>query len=303
MNAALPLDLRPLSVAELFDRTFRLYRRNFLTFLGIVVLTQIPLYLIQLFISTLAESGNNINPADISTLFQGPTLVLGIVTVILSVLFTQIGAAALTRAIADSYLGKSDSIKEAFQRLGRTWFTLIFALIFAGLIIFGLAVPVILVSFIPCIGTIAAVIGIFFVGITANIIISLLTPVVVLEKSGARDSVRRAWELGKKRFWWIFGYLLLLGILSWLIVQGPTLLILFLFESVLGGIDSTLQNIIEQSANLILNAFFLPIQLTAVTLMYFDLRIRFEGFDLMVLAATVEEEPTDMADLTVNTNL
>lgn len=37
--------------------------------------------------------------------------------------------------------------------------------------------------------------------------------------------------------------------------------------------------------------------------MYFDLRIRFEGFDLMVLAAATEDYHSDAADLTAKTTL
>lgn len=37
--------------------------------------------------------------------------------------------------------------------------------------------------------------------------------------------------------------------------------------------------------------------------MYFDLRIRFEGFDLMVLASGDQEAPADAADLTTKTSL
>ena len=297
------LDLRPLSVAELFDRTFRLYRNNFFAFLGIVVLTQLPLYLIQIIIAVTVGTDTAINPADFSTLLQGPTLLLGIFTILLSVLFTQIGAAALTKAISDSYLGRSTSIREAFQRLGGTWFTLIFALILAGLVIFGVAIPFILVLFIPCIGQIVGFIGIFAVALIGNVIVSLVAPVVVLEKSGPGDAVKRAWELGKKRFWWIVGYLILLGILSFLVIQGPTFLLVFLFETILGITDLMVRSIVEQSATLIFSALFLPIELTAITLMYFDLRIRFEGFDLMVLTAAVEDLPPDAADLTAKTTL
>jgi hypothetical protein len=64
-----------------------------------------------------------------------------------------------------------------------------------------------------------------------------------------------------------------------------------------------IQSIIQQSASLVLTAVFLPIHFTAVTLMYFDLRIRFEGFDLMVLASTDDEFTADASDLTTNTIL
>ncbi|MCP4415647.1 MAG: hypothetical protein GY805_03430 [Chloroflexi bacterium] len=297
------LDLRPLTIGQLFDRAFRLYRNNFLTFLGIVALTQIPLYIFQIILTTSVSSASGLDPTNPLELFQGPALILSIITFILSIIFTQIGAAALTKAISDSYLGRTISIKETFQRLGRSWFILISSLLWAGLVFLGIAIPLMVVFIIPCIGQIVGVIGIFALAIVGNVIVSLIPPVVVLENSGARDAVKRAWELGRKRFWWIFGYLFLLGLLFSLVVQGPVFLITFLFETVLGNTSLLIQNIISQSATLALTAFFLPIRLAAITLMYFDLRIRFEGFDLMVLASGDQDIPSDAADLTTKRSL
>jgi len=42
------LDLRPLSIGELLDRTFSLYRRNFLLFIGIAALPQLLVLALQL---------------------------------------------------------------------------------------------------------------------------------------------------------------------------------------------------------------------------------------------------------------
>ncbi len=42
------LDLRPLSIGELLDRTFSLYRRNFLLFVGISALPQLLVLALQL---------------------------------------------------------------------------------------------------------------------------------------------------------------------------------------------------------------------------------------------------------------
>jgi len=42
------LDLRPLSIGELLDRTFSLYRRNFLLFVGIAALPQLLVLALQL---------------------------------------------------------------------------------------------------------------------------------------------------------------------------------------------------------------------------------------------------------------
>jgi len=301
MNASSLLDLRPLSIGELFDRTFRLFRQHFVTFLTIAVITQLPISVFQILSTVLAGrvvSTANLETSFLTGQFVGATILIFFVVLILSAVVSQIGTAALTTAISDSYLGRQISFDNAFHRMGNTWFTLILASIVAGLFIFALTIPVILVSFIPCLGALVALVGFLFIGATANILISLLPPVVVLEKLGAIESVKRAWALGKLRFWWVFGYLLLLGILTVLIIMGPSALVSFLIPLIMGNTNVVIQSIIQQSASLVLTAVFLPIRLAAITLMYFDLRIRFEGFDLMVLAAKDDEFVIDASDLT-----
>lgn len=303
MNETSLLDLRPLSIAELFDRSFRLYRKNFGTFLGIMLLTQIPLFLFGLALSALTDTTPNLSSnADLTDLFMTTTiisvLIAGTVGAILSLIFTQVGAAALTKAIADSYLGHTIGFWEAFQRIGNTWVTLIFASIVASLIVLGLAIPVGIIFLIPCIGPLIGFVGFVAVVAIGNVLISLIPPVVVLEKKGVMDSIRRAWELAKLRFWWAFGYLFLLGLMSLLVISGPTALIQFLFETALGNLSEFSQTIVSDTASSLLTAVFMPIRLAAITLMYFDLRIRFEGFDLMVLAAADNTTINDASELT-----
>ena len=39
--------LRPMALADMLDTAFRLYRRHFLTFVGIVALLQVPMAIVQ----------------------------------------------------------------------------------------------------------------------------------------------------------------------------------------------------------------------------------------------------------------
>lgn len=298
MNGSSLLDLRPLSIAELFDRAFRLYRNNFITFLGIVVLTQLPIYLYQIILAAIEGASADRNSTFLTNQFVGPSIFGAILAAVLGIIFTQVGAAALTKAISDSYLGRKINLGDAFRRIGGTWFTLIFATIVASL-----AIPVVLLANIPCIGFIIGIVGFVYVFAVGSILISLIPPVVVLEKGGVINSIKRAWALGKLRLWWAVGYLLLLALLSLLVIEGPAALLAYLFETMLGDANIFLQTVVQQTASLSLTAVFQPIRLAAITLMYFDLRIRFEGFDLMVLASADEEVAVDASDLTTKTTL
>ena len=51
--------LKPRGIGELLDQAIRIYRRNFLTFVGIVAIVQIPLTLLGLLSGILTFSGIN----------------------------------------------------------------------------------------------------------------------------------------------------------------------------------------------------------------------------------------------------
>jgi hypothetical protein len=210
-------------------------------------------------------------------------------------------------------LGRKVNFKESFDRVDGTWFTLIFASILAGLVVAGLALPFACIFTLvipPATGfsylgfwSIITIIGVSIMASIANVLVSLVAPAVVLEKKGPMDSVKRAWELAKKRFWWSFGNLFLLGLLSYLAVAGPVTLLQFLFETILGEASPLFQSVVGDAASSLLSAIFMPIRLAAVTLMYFDLRIRFEGFDLMALASYDNELTDDFSEILTKTIL
>ncbi len=59
MNQTNLLDLRSVTIGELFDRSFRLYRKHFGAFLGIMLLTQASIYLVNIVLSALTETTPN----------------------------------------------------------------------------------------------------------------------------------------------------------------------------------------------------------------------------------------------------
>src|SRR5271168_4985940 len=63
------LDLRPLSVGELLDRTFSLYRQNFLLFFGISAIPHLLVLAVQLTQLAVTKSRFPFAP-DLSTDFQ-----------------------------------------------------------------------------------------------------------------------------------------------------------------------------------------------------------------------------------------
>ena len=88
--------------------------------------------------------------------------------------------------------------------------------------------------------------------------------------------------------------MLLLSLFSIIIVSAPSTLIVYLLEApLLSTVSPIVSSIINQLITFVFNIIFLPLSLTCVTLLYFDIRVRTEGFDLALLAAQMDGAASD----------
>lgn len=294
--SALPA-LRPLRLGELLDQAIRLYRRNFLMFIGIIAVVYVPVMVLQTVATTLLSSSmlrlTSASPDEIF-LNYGPWLGMSLtflVALLQFILVQGIATGALTRAVADNYLGSSTSILDAYRGIRSYWLTLIGALLFLGLVLIGLTVW----WMVPCIGWFT---GLGMMAFLMAAINPLVPPIVVLERQNAIEAVRRAWSLARRRFWPLLGYVFVLYLFSLLVVNGPVAVVSFALTGAFESIsDPTLQlvarSIIQSLVSLIGILLYLPLQLTAFTLIYFDLRVRTEGFDLALLTM----DPSNSTDI------
>jgi len=287
--------LRPLSMGQVLDRAIRLYRQNFFSFVGIIAIAQI--------ISSIAVILINVAQTEtISGGAQTPTLTIfsvlfAMLLVFVSAILLQIATAALTRAVADNYLGHRVSIGEAYRKIGRSWLTLIGASLLMGFLILIL----VFVFIIPCIGWLLAIPGLGGIVFFTIVALPFMAPVIVLEKQSALAAPGRAWNLARRRFWWLFGFALLLWLFGQLVVTGPAYLTVALTTSLLfnGAVSPLVATTIQQAVTFLFSVIYYPLQLTCITLMYFDVRIRTEGFDLAVLAASDEATASEGVDMSL----
>lgn len=286
---ALPT-LRPLRLGELLDQAIRLYRRNFITFIGIIALVYVPLVILQtassaLMTSSLDSIAYSDSPGEIFTnsAYLGGLLSSLVIAFLQFILVQGIASGALTRAVADNYLGKTTGILDAYRGIGKSWSSLLGALLFVGLLIIVATLWWIIV---PCIG--------WFTGLGMLIALSaavspMVAPVVVLEGQGAGTAVRRAWSLTRRRFWPVLGTIFVLYLFNMLIVNGPLAIVNYLLTITLPGLleDVTtrlmITAIIQAIVSIVFVLIYYPLQMTAFTLVYFDLRVRTEGFDIALL--------------------
>jgi hypothetical protein len=307
-TAALP-QLRSRGIGELLDQAIRLYRQNFLKFIGIVALIQIPVTLFQVIISLVAFSGffeklENINnsssptPTDIF----GPDYFIGIgvsslLGLVSFLLIYGIAAAAVSRAAVGSYLGETGGIIDAYRRIGPSWLPLILTLLLA---IF-LSIVLLIWTLIPCIGWLT---GFGMMTFFWSVIVPLIAPIVIIEKHGPRDAIRRAWELSRRRFWAVLGFIFILFVFNFLVIGGPATLVNYILQFTMGGgpfnfsaSQLMIQTVVQSTLQLVMSLLYFPLQFIAVLLLYFDLRIRTEGFDLALLSAGSSSAPLQFDEL------
>lgn len=308
MNVSNPYPvLEPLGIGELLDRAVRLYRNNFLKYIGIVAIVQIPLTLIQLLTSYLMLSSS-------SEIIYGETDILGtyaaglggtvIIAILSFILIQGVAIATLTRSISDSYLGQPQDVITTLKSIGPLWPRILLALLGIGF----LAIGIVIWTLVPCAGWLTGLGMLFFI---TTVMTPMVAPIIVIEKRGASSAIRRAWELVRRRFWWVLGFMLLLTLFAQLIITVPTTLINLIVSSLTSGSSdlmasySLAQLISETTVSLATSLIYLPFRLVAVTLLYFDIRIRTEGFDLTILAQQesssardLQMTPLDIPDIT-----
>lgn len=292
--------LRPLRLGELLDRAIRLYRGNFLTFIGIIAVVYVPLMVLQTASAALMTSSAFIGTSNPRDVFTNYGYVIGslstIVLVLVQFVLVQgIATGALTRAVADNYLGKKTGILDAYRGISGSWLSLVAALLFILLLFFVLMVWWIII---PCAGWFT---GLGMMIVLMAVVNPLVAPAVVLENQRALDAVRRAWSLARRRFWPVLGSIFILYLFSLLIVNGPQAIVNLLLAQVSDSFgDRTMQmvvtSIVGGLVSLVFVLIYYPLQMTAFTLIYFDLRVRTEGFDLAALTMEASGS-TDLSEV------
>lgn len=186
----------------------------------------------------------------------------------------------------------------AYRGIGKSWLSLVGALLLIGL----LAFVCLIWWLVPCIGWFTGL-GMLMTLLAA--VSPMVAPVIVLEQQSVGGSLRRSWSLVRRRFWPVLGYVFVLYLFSMLIVSGPSTLINILLAGVFDSINDPfsgllIRTIIQSVVQLISILIYYPLQMTAFTLIYFDLRVRTEGFDLTLL--TVDATDQSGLDQAMNTS-
>ena len=289
-EAATKTSIRPMGFTDILDTTFSLYRNHYRLFLGISAVY---------FFSHIAFSTFTHWVMSFCELVV-PVLCYG----------------GLTFASAQAYLRRHITARSAFKQVKhRIWSYLgsviLWCLVVGAPAMFIFAVP----SIIPIIGVSGVLTTI--IGIPAIIIVGILfaiyfatrwafyTQAVMVEETSATNALRRSGELVKGAWWRVFGIMvaiLLIYLMIELILLTSSTLI-FALSGIANEINllevirrtiwephGEIEGILHllHAIQTAIAALTMPIPAIGFTLLYFDRRIRKEGFDIEMKVAKDE---------------
>ena len=306
-----PPDLRPLRVGEILDVGIKVYTRNAKTLFKLVALVVIPVQIIGvlIIISTIPDAlaAGSQNPFQFTgdpTTTEVPDFELRefliymagvLVVLILGFVSTTIATGACFKAVSDAYLGNKADWKTSLRySLGHVWSLLWVLLIVLVVTMVGMAVAI-GVTFLPAIATQnVAAIGLVIIGVivalvfaaVVGIFTSIALPVVLTEESRGIQALKRSIQLVRSRFWPVTGVVVLSYLIRTMLNSAiGTAVVALTFTDI--GQSVFLTQSMSGGASAIAAIIATPFQAAVIAVLYFDLRVRNEGFDLQLLAQKI----------------
>ncbi len=305
-------DLRPLSLGELLDRTFTLYRGHFWLFAGITALPQIVVVLLNLLYQGLQAApvmAPASTPAEAAAQFSRvmeAALVALFLALIVYWFIYSLAWGATTVAVSEVYLGHAATIRGSYRRVGNRFWGLVDVVFSVMLRVFGLFLLTILGFSLATAGMFAAsgknpvvillVMLVLLLSMAASFALAIwlglrygvAIPALLLEELKARQAIRRSVTLTRGYRGRVFLTFLLMAFITWAVTalfQGPFLIALAVMAKS-GNIPFWLRalSVISGGIGGTLSA---PLLMIALSLLYYDVRVRKEAFDLQVMMAAL----------------
>ncbi len=241
------LVLRPRSATEMIDAAFQIYRRSPAAFMLSVALLYVPWFaLSQAFLPNMSQPRTSLPPGFTSVVIIG-----SVVSILLYALSAGV-VSVLTRA---AYLDEPIDVAGAFRRTFGKIFQLVPAAILqAVLLVIGLVLFIIPGCYV-------------FARLFA------VLQVIVLEDAGVMAAFGRSGVLSRGRKLAILGTIVLVVLLTWIANVGALMLFSLLPGKALSAVLMIAVSVVV-----------LPLVGITQTVLYFDSRIRNEGFDVEYLA-------------------
>jgi hypothetical protein len=244
-----PTELRPRSATEILDAAFQILKQQYGTFVVLAALAYLPYIVVMMLIGASVAGA----PADDQSV---ASMTAGLAAIPIALIWFPIAETAVLVGASDALLGRrvdaGAALRVVFSRFGS---------------VLGAAL---LKGFLVMLATV------FFIvpGVIAWLGLFATPAVVVFERQGAVESIGRSWNLAKGMKGKVLGVMLL----AYLIVIAVQIAVTMV-ATPLG-----LNDIVVSIMSSVLVIFIYPLIGICTALLYYDARIRKEGFDLQVLA-------------------
>ena len=270
-----PLPLHPMMFSDLLDGSFRLLKANLGTIVLVAAVFLIPVNLVAAFFQRdllggygfleFMQDPSLLEEAAGPAASNGP-LVGGLLATAATLLVTPFIGGATSVIVAASYLGGELGAGPAMRATGRRFLVLL-AVFFLTLLLNAAGLVVCLVG-----------------ALVPMTLFLVTTPAVMVEEAGPIQAMARSVTLVRPRFWPVMAIGIGSGILAGFlgnILAGPfsiaALAVGYRWGWILAAIGAILPALVTT-----------PFVSILATLVYFDLRIRNEGFDLQMIAAELD---------------
>ncbi len=306
------IELRPLALGELLDRTFRLYRNHFWLFAGIMAIPSS--FTIPFSVYFFSMQGS-------SVVGSAPTPKFAVGAVLFALIFLcffwavySMAIGAATYAVSEAYLGQIVTVRAAYGKvrgnfwrilgvvvvaLLRAFGMLLVAAIGIGIVV-GISIGIIaasgrsqsrpIVGIIMGVVLVAAYLGGIVLWIVWSLRYAVSIPALLLENLGVLAALRRSVHLTKGRRWQLLVAIFLCWVIAYdgvIVFQGPFFITMMLSART-GHLPDWLAYAWAMSGA-VGGAITGPILLIALVLCYYDTRIRKEAFDLQFMMSSLDQ--------------
>ena len=294
-------------ISSLFEIGARILRRHVRTLLAVAILVQLPGAILDaiaqqrlaesvspLFVGLDTDSPQVLTPTDSQTAsILGALLLVG-AAMLLSMIVGAIATIAYATVVSNDYHATSSNLRELLRLAARRAVAAVAAAILASLAVMGViaataALAIASMVLLPSGASDSGGLGVFLalvvgvggalIAVTILVRLCLATITVAIEGVGPVTAIRRSWHLTGSNTWRTLIVLVLVAFIVGILASLVAQLLGVVFTDTIGqraGVATQMDTFIAAAVSVL----FAPVTIVIQTVLYLDLRVRRDGWDL-----------------------